>query len=352
MVRRALPAAAVAIGLATAACSSGADIESVAPTVAATASGTPQASTSAPEASPSPSPTAAAFTETTDVVYMTMNGVELLMDIYTPAGAGPWPVVVAFHGLDSNGKDEIDTITVAEAAAAEGMVVFAPSWIIWDPGPFPFTIDIIEGWRSAANCAVAFAQEHAPEYGGDAATTIVYGFSAGAGAGLLASVEPSEGPILGCESDTSPAPASGVALGDGEYFLHSENFDAAFQADPVAMQMQVAALTDATHWPTDLHARFFLWVAAEGTSPRTFDDASDPGGWLAERDPDGSIRADLVRLNQLEDQVITFVDAGQLLELRLSEAGVDVTLDAYPGGHTTGNKVSEIIGYLKAAASG
>jgi len=281
---------------------------------------------------------------------MSVNGVELLTDVYTPAGDGPWPVVVAFHGLDSNGKDEADTVVVAEAAAAEGMVVFAPSWIVWDPGPFPITIDIFEGWKRAASCAVAFAQQRAAEYGGDSATTVVYGFSAGAGAGLLASLEPIGVPIPGCEADAPPTPVTGVVLGDGEYFLHSENFDAAFQADPAAMQAEVAGLMDATYWPPDLHARFFLWIAAEGTSPRTTGDPSDPTGWLAERDPGGSLRADLDRLQQLEDRVITFVDAGQLLELRLTEAGVDVTLDEYPGGHTTGNKVPELVGYLKAAA--
>jgi len=63
------------------------------------------------------------FVEATDLVYMTINGAELLMDVYTPAVEGPWPVVVAFHGIDSDGKDGQDTVTVAEAAAAEGIFV-------------------------------------------------------------------------------------------------------------------------------------------------------------------------------------------------------------------------------------
>jgi len=312
-------------------------------TVAEGTSGTTEAA--------SQSPAAAAFTETSDVVYMTVDGVQLLMDVYAPVGDGPWPVVVAFHGLDSHGKDEMDTTVVAESAAAEGMVVFAPSWIVWDPGPFPFTIDVLEAWKSAANCAVAFAQQNAAEYGGNPANTVVYGFSAGAGAALLASLEPSGDPIPGCETEVSPTPAVGVVLGDGEYFLHSENFDGAFQADPAAMRSQVAALTDATYWPPDLNARFFLWVAAEGTSPRAIDDPSAETGWLAQRDPDGSIRTDLDRLNQIEDGIVSFIDAGQLLELRLTEAGIDVTLDGYPGGHTTLNKVPQLVGYLMAAAA-
>jgi acetyl esterase/lipase len=304
-----------------------------------------------PEVSTSSSPAAAAFTETTDVVYVTVNGVDLLMDVYTPTGSGPWPVVVAFHALDSNGKDEIDTTTVAEAAAAEGMVVFAPSWIVWDPGPFPLTLEIFEAWKSAANCAVAHAQQTAADYGGDANDTIIYGFSAGAGAALLAAVEPAENPIPGCTTDASPAPVSGVVLGDGDYFMHTENFDTAFQADLEGMQAELASLTDPAHWPPGLKSEFFLWVAASGTQPRAFGDPSDESGWLAQRDPDGSMRTDLGRLSQLEDGVMTFVDSGQLLALRLSEAGIEVTLDEYPGGHTTSNKVPELIGDLKAAAA-
>jgi acetyl esterase/lipase len=340
--------AAVATVLVSAACSSGQQTEP-APSASTRETGTPPTS-GTPVATASPSASAAAFSETSDVVYMTVDGSDLLMDIYTPAGSGPWPVVVAFHGLDSNGKDDEDTVRIAEAAAAEGMVVFAPSWIVWDPGPFPFSIEIFEGWKRAANCAVAFSQAHAAEYGGDAGSTVVYGFSAGAGAALLAALEPGGGPIPGCGTDASAPPAAGVVLGDGEYFLHSENFDGAFDADLAGMQAEVAALTEAALWPADLPPRFFLWVAAEGTSPRVIGDPADASGWLARRDPGGSIRADLDRLGQLDDGVISFIDAGQLLELRLREAGIEVTLDEYPGGHTTGNKVPELVEYLKTAA--
>jgi hypothetical protein len=63
------------------------------------------------------------------------------------------------------------------------------------------------------------------------------------------------------------------------------------------------------------------------------------GVFLAQRDPDVSIRTDLDQL-------------GQLLEFRLSEAEIEVTLDEYPGGHTTNDEVPELLGYLKAAAAG
>jgi acetyl esterase/lipase len=346
-MRRFHYATGLAIGLLAAGCAGGSSEPGAS---SATASPTPIVAEATDGATNAPSP-APAFTEASDVVYMTMSGVELQADVYIPSGAGPWPVVVVFHGLDSNGKDEVDTAAVAEEAAAQGMVVFAPSWIVWDPGPFPFTIEIFEGWKTAASCAVAFAQQRAADYGGDPSNTTIYGFSAGAGAALLAAVEPGVDAIPGCATDLGPAPVTGVVLGDGDYFLHTENFDEAFRGDLKGMRAELAALTDPSNWAPDLKARFFLWVAAEGTNSRTISDPSDASGWLAQRDPDGSIRADLDRLNQLEDGVMSFIDAGQLLRLRLAEAGIEVTLDQYPGGHTTLNKLAELVGYLKAATT-
>lgn len=287
------------------------------------------------------------FTETSDMVYMTIDGAELLMDVYTPAGDGPWPVVVAFHGVDSRGKDSQDNIPVAEAAAEEGMVVFAPSWIVWDPPPFPFTSSTFDGWRQIVNCAVAVAQQGAPALGGDPDNTILYGFSGGAGAALIAAVQPTTESVDGCASDATPIPATGAVLGDGVYFLHNQDFDPAFDTELQAMQNEVAALVDPARWPTNLTARFRLWVADQGTNARTFADASDEAGWLALRDPTGSIRADLDQRGMLDDGVISTVDAGELLAFRLTESGLEATLDAYPGGHTVGNKVPELLGYLK-----
>ena len=101
-------------------------------------------------------------------------------------------------------------------------------------------------------------------------------------------------------------------LGDGEYFLHSQNFDGAFQADPEAMQAAVTGLMNPTHWPADLDAEFFLWIPENGTAPRNIGDPSDESGWLAQRDPDGSIPSDLDQLNQLEDGIISNSDAARL----------------------------------------
>ncbi len=356
-MRRSLLVSILAFGLIAAGCSSDSDAgtsDSSTTTTAAETTTTKETEITTTTAAETTTTTVdPGFVEATDLVYMTIDGSELLMDVYTPVGEGPWPVVVAFHGIDSDGKDGRDTVVVAEAAAAEGMVVFAPSWIVWRPPtpPVPVALETFQEWKSAVSCAVAFAQQSAADYGGDPANTVVYGFSAGAGFALAVSVGSSADSIPGCETDAPPEPVGGAVLGDGEYWLHSQNFDAAFESDPAAMQAELASLIDPRNWPADLDAEFFLWVAEDGTSPRTIDDPSDESGWFAQRDLDGSIERDLERLNQFDDGRVTYVDAGQLLELRLSEAGIEVTLDVYPGGHTPRDKVPELVGYLKAAAA-
>ena len=294
------------------------------------------------------------FTVTRDLPYLTMDGTELRVDAYVPVGEGPWPLVVAFHGLSSATKDAETNTAVASAAAAQGMLVVAPSWIGGDP--FPLTIEDIDRSREASTCAVAFAQELAAENGAengaDPSVTIAYGFSAGTEPAILAALAPLEDSIGGCETDATPTPVTGVVLGDGEYFFHSEPFDGAFQDDVAAMQNEVRVRTDPVSWPASLDATFSIWAAEAGTGSRSFEDPWDESGWLAVRDPDGSIRRDLERLGRLDDGSIDYVDSARLLELRLSTGRIDVTLDEYPGGHDTLDKVPELVAAIEAAASG
>ncbi len=297
-----------------------------------------------------PSLSEIAVGERSDLVYMTMNGVELALDVFAPDQGGPWPVVVAFHGRSSAGKNAEGNEVVPEAAAAQGMVVVTPTWYSGDP--FPLMIDDLTMMRDAGNCAVAFAQQIAPEYGGDASTTVVYGFSAGTGPALTAALGPSHVPVPGCATDATPSPITGVVLGDGEYFWQSENFDAAFTADLDGMRSEVALLTDPTRWEPGLDAEFHLWAAAEGTAPRFLDVPAGGDDWLTLRDPDGSIRSDLDGLGEVDDRIISYIDSARLLELRLANAGLDVSLDVYPGGHTILDKVSELVDALAAAAAG
>ena len=73
----------------------------------------------------------ATFTEMEGFTYLTIDGEAFEGDMYVPEGEGPWPVVVMFHG-NPDTKDGFVTTEVAEAAAAAGMQVFVPNWLIGD----------------------------------------------------------------------------------------------------------------------------------------------------------------------------------------------------------------------------
>ena len=298
---------------------------------------------------PSPSPpTASGHTEITHDRYLMVDGLDMAIDAFVPDSAGPWPVVVAFHGRSSEFKDADSNTVIAEAAVADGALVFTPTWIAGDP--FPLDVGDIVDLRHAASCAVAFSQEWATELGGDAADTVVYGFSAGAGPALAAMVAPL-GDVPGCETAQSPLPVSGAVLGDGEYFYQSQPFDAAFSDDRSAMQDEVARLVDRDRWPPALDARAYVWAAESGTAPRPLADPAAPG-WFADRDPDGTIESDLDGLGRLDDGIVDYVDAAQFIDLRLREAGVDSRLEVLPGGHTVDDKVNRLIDAIEAVRPG
>lgn len=259
------------------------------------------------------------------------------------SGAG-----ATFHGGTAQLKDNPSDQAIAEAAARASMVVFVPSWVerfSMDVG----AADLSTGFANSA-CALAFAQQEAAAYGGDPDRTVVHGFSAGATAAAWLALGHGAEATPGCVADEPASAPVGAVLGDSEYFLHTRIFDKGFETEPEAMLVHVAAVTDPTTWADERAERFRIWSAASGTESRFFDDPWDDDGWLAQRDPDRSIRGDLDELGQLDDGEISFIDQGQLLSTRLQESGADATVDEYPGDHTVLDKVPEIVDYLLDAA--
>ncbi|MEN8234871.1 MAG: hypothetical protein ABFR89_08110 [Actinomycetota bacterium] len=321
----------------------------VATTTEATTTTSPATTTTALSSTTTVASSSFEVTVVEDVPYLEMDGHEYVTDVYVPDGEGPWPVVVAFHaGAMFNWSPYI--AVVAKAAAEAGMVVFAPNWVAEWPDPYVIGMEEMESWDPVFRCALAFAHQEAPMYGGDPNRTVVYGTSAGVHPAAHLVLDPTPDLASGCSAQTPPVAPIGAVLGDGEYFLHTTFYDAAFDTDPKGVQTIVQAIVDPASWPTDLSARFRFWVAERGTLPRTFDDPWDDDGWFAQRDPDGTIREDLDELGELDDGIISFIDEGFLLATRLQQAGVDVTIDIHPGGHTTSDKIPELVAYLLDAA--
>ena len=212
-----------------------------------------------------------AFSKTSDVAYMTIDGREVLLDIYAPAGAGPWPVVVAFHGLGA--KTDQTTSRVASEAAAQGMLVFAPTWI--DEHAFPHHGEHpraaqaggqLRGRIRAGAGGRAWGRpvEHGP-----------YGFSAGFGPALWAALSPRRVPSQDVRlTNHRPAPmgswpvTESISCTPRPSMVHSMRI-----LTPCRRRRRHSSIH--RYWPSDLDAKFFLWTAAEGTNPRTVGDATD-----------------------------------------------------------------------------
>jgi acetyl esterase/lipase len=101
------------------------------------------------------------------------------MDILTPTTPGHHPVVIMFHGGGWVGGSPDDITPLAEAIAAGGAVVFnAPYRLALRGGGYPMTFE-------DASCAVRFARQNAPQFGGDPGSVTVVGYSAGAHIGAI-----------------------------------------------------------------------------------------------------------------------------------------------------------------------
>lgn len=126
---------------------------------------------------------------TTDVPYGTDQGGELLLDVYQPPRAtSPDPVLILIHGGGWTTGDKQAYEPFSRSLAQRGYVVFDINYSLdlsRSPG-FPRQVDDVRA-------ALAWVQDHAEQYGGDASRTAVAGGSAG---GYLAA-------MLGTQANSS-----------------------------------------------------------------------------------------------------------------------------------------------------
>jgi len=132
--------------------------------------------------------------------------------VVAPRGEGPWPVVVALHGVGGTGEDMAE---IATRLAREGVVVFAPTYRS-DLSTQKGLIDTVND----VECGYRFVRSIATKYGGDLHQPITFvGWSLGAtaalGIGLTENVDPT-GKYVSCFSN-APRPDVIVAI-SGCYF--------------------------------------------------------------------------------------------------------------------------------------
>ena len=136
-----------------------------------------------------------------DIVYQSPNGVSLQARLYRPSGPGPFPAVLEVHGGAWTGGDRFNNVAIAEALAADGVVVLSIDFRMPPVGQYPMACqDVSTGIR--------FLKAHAEEYGSRADWVGALGSSSGGHLVLLAALRPNF-PLYTPEGDATLAFAIG-----------------------------------------------------------------------------------------------------------------------------------------------
>lgn len=163
--------------------------------------------------------------------------------VFEPDAEGPWPVVLAMHGIGGEGQDMAE---IATRLAQQGAVVFAPT--------YHTDLSTEEGINQAAldlECGYRFARSIAAEHGGDLEQPVTFvGWSLGATAalaiGLTEELDPT-GEFVTCFSEV-PRPDVIVAISGCHYEYEGKpiEFDTAGWSNEDADVHLVAGEKDST----------------------------------------------------------------------------------------------------------
>ena len=320
-------ALAVVAGLVLAACGSGTATTSVVPS-APPPSG-PIETAVVPTTTPAPTtaPTLGATQVAHDVAYQTSDAMlkQGILDVYAPSGAGPWPVVVMFHGTPSAVTKDF-LAEYGQRLAGAGRVVFVASWghvpMFTNPDPYAYAA----ADNAQVACAIAYAAAHAAEFNGDPAMLIVFGHSGGSNVGSIAAfggVVP--GP--GCASRGDPGPVDALVTWDGNWLL-DPGFDDALKADPRTFDLMTpwSLLQKRPDLPVVM-----LMSEAPGRDVEVPFSADQVATYLALRDHDGVLARLVAKLRPFDDGVLSMSDMQPMLLERLHEIGNPATLTVAPG---------------------
>jgi ribose transport system ATP-binding protein len=116
-----------------------------------------------------------------DVVYTTVDGQDLRLDIMAPAGEGPFPVIVTIHGGAWLAGDKASNRPLMERLVAAGYVAVSPQYRFCPKVIFPAQVHDVKA-------AVRWARSHAEELRADPDHIGAVGFSAGGHLSLMLGV--------------------------------------------------------------------------------------------------------------------------------------------------------------------
>jgi acetyl esterase/lipase len=107
-----------------------------------------------------------------DIVYKTVDGAPIALDIHAADGAGPHPVIIWIHGGGWQSGDKAQCLPVRLGFADRGYTVACVNYRLSGVAIFPAQIEDVRD-------AIAFLRGHADEYGLDPDRFVAWGSSAG-----------------------------------------------------------------------------------------------------------------------------------------------------------------------------
>lgn len=146
--------------------------------------------------------------EIKDSPYTSGNNADQVLDVYTPAEGGPYPVIVYIHGGGFVAGDKHHFRQYGMTLAQEGYAVFNLNYRLAPQHKNPAQIaDVM--------AAVNWVHEHAAAYGGDSGKMVLAGDSAGAYLAAMAANLCTNEPLadrLGLTTEVSGEAINGIIL--------------------------------------------------------------------------------------------------------------------------------------------
>lgn len=267
---------------------------------------------------------AASLAAATNLVYVSgddrLQGASEAMDVLAPNGSGNWPVVVIFHG-DPGFAGKLSMLSTAAVIAGRGRVVFIPDWGHTAPA---FAVDasqaaIFHLFAQEAACAVAFAEEHAAEFGGAPDNLTIYGYSAGGNAALMAGLAQPD-PLDACAAAGAPSDPQAVVSADGDVLLGSSEWDESLAADHQAFY----EFTPWRHLMPPRDIGLTIAATSDSTGPYDRQVGPDPAtSFVADRHTDIDLVGELTQMGLLADGGFSLKDSNEWAYQTLVEAGYD-----------------------------
>lgn len=120
-----------------------------------------------------------------DVEYQKPGGRPVLVRLYRPRGAGPFPTLIDIHGGAWVRGDRMQNAGIDEALAKRGILVVAPDFRMPPEAVYPTSLADI-------NLAIRWTKAHAREYAGRPDKVGGFGTSSGGHQVLLAAIRPKD----------------------------------------------------------------------------------------------------------------------------------------------------------------